>query len=308
MNESLQTARNCNLERLRIVAIFGIVWFHFEHIHFRIIAYSGLPVFLLLSAALAARSGGGGFITFAKKRWDRLMVPWIVWCLIYSCPKLFDVIVRHEDVSDVFTWPMALSGTRAQLWYLPFIFLVSLGIYPALNAVKLLSPVRVVLVVVALGCFGIVSSSLLLQYHTRIPDPFKQWIFALPAVALGFALGRVQGAIMPGHKKLFFTGIGIATVLLCLVLFVAGFHKLAIPYACGTVLVCGAFIGPGNKNPFMVSWAPLTFGIYLMYPLASYVPDVIMPSAALEMKAVVTFTLSLAAAFVIGKTPARRFI
>jgi peptidoglycan/LPS O-acetylase OafA/YrhL len=309
MNASSQTTINFNLERLRFVAVFGIVWFHFEHIALRTIAYSGLPVFLLLSSALVARhDGSGGFAEFAKKKWARLMVPWLAWCAVYAFPKMFEVAIRHEQVSQVFTWTMVLGGTRAHLWYLPFVFAVSLGIYGVLPAVGVLRPSMVVFTALAAGCVGIVVSSLLMQYHATIPSPFAQWIFALPAVALGFAFGRVQWGHFPEKRKLFFAGTGVATVLLCSALFAVGLHRLAVPYACGAALVCCAFIRPGNTKRFMVSLAPLTFGIYLMYPLVSYVPDAIMPSAVIEIKAVVTFAISLGAAFVLSKTPARRFI
>jgi hypothetical protein len=308
MNPPSQTTFNHNLERLRVVAMFGIVWFHFENIAFRTVAYAGLPVFLLLSSALVARHDGGGFLAFAAKKWGRLMVPWLVWCLIYACPKLFDVVVRHESFSRAFTWSMALGGTRAHLWYLPFVFMVSLGTYWALPAVRLLQPAVVVLAAVIVGCAGIAGSSLVMKYHTHIAPPFVQWVFALPAVALGFALGRVQGGAFSKNRELFVAGIGAATVVLCIVLFAAGLQKLAVPYACGTALVCAALIWQGNGTRFMVSWAPLTFGTYLMYPMVSYVPDIIVPSASVEIKALATFTISLAAAFVIGKTPAKRFI
>ncbi|MFH1718755.1 MAG: hypothetical protein ABIF19_15475, partial [Planctomycetota bacterium] len=47
-----QKFRIANVERLRILAIFGIIWFHTEGAFGRSVGYAGLPVFIMIFCAL----------------------------------------------------------------------------------------------------------------------------------------------------------------------------------------------------------------------------------------------------------------
>jgi fucose 4-O-acetylase-like acetyltransferase len=289
--------------------MFGIVWFHLEHIAFRTVAYAGLPIFLLLSFAVAERhEAAGAFMPFAKKKFDRLIVPWVVWSLAYAAPKLVKVFIRRAHFSDVFDYSMLLSGTRAHLWYLPFVFVMSLGIYLIHTAAQNVRPTAIIVTGLAVGCIAIVASSAALGKYAGVGSPFGEWIFAAPAVALGFAFGRIQWGRFVGNKRAVFACTGVILTALFLLLYAAGLDKLAVPYGIGIVLVCMSFIWPGNGSRFLVQWAPLTFGIYLIHPMLGSVVDAKAPFDSIELKALLTFALSIAAVYGISKTPAKRFI
>src|SRR6187431_1348199 len=83
--------RLANVERLRIVAMLEIVTFHvgsaFDADDYRlpIVAGLGLPVFLVLNNAfnctLAERRGTRAFL---DAKVSRLLVPWLVWSVVYA--------------------------------------------------------------------------------------------------------------------------------------------------------------------------------------------------------------------------------
>ena len=59
-----------NVEGLRILAGFGIVWFHTENALGKSIGYAGLPVFLIIFCALTVsrqRCNEEGFYFFTKR-------------------------------------------------------------------------------------------------------------------------------------------------------------------------------------------------------------------------------------------------
>jgi len=82
---SLSVERIANIDRLRIVAAVGIVWFHTMGAPYRRIGYTGLPIFLLVFFSLILRSThADSTAQFLKRRWDRLMVPWLFWSIVYG--------------------------------------------------------------------------------------------------------------------------------------------------------------------------------------------------------------------------------
>src|SRR6187401_3024827 len=94
---SSSAPRLANVERLRLVAMFEIVAFHVSEHRLPILAGLGLPVFLLLNNAfnttLTERRGTSAFL---NSKLSRLLVPWILWSLIYLSVLLLERW-RHEE-------------------------------------------------------------------------------------------------------------------------------------------------------------------------------------------------------------------
>ena len=121
--------RIANIERLRILAAFGIVWFHTEDALWRSVGYAGLPIFLMVFCSLIALKQKPDDISyFTMKRAGRLLKPWLFWSIVYLCFKIFKRALYGEDVFGFFTGHMFISGTSIHLWYLPYAFLVALFI------------------------------------------------------------------------------------------------------------------------------------------------------------------------------------
>jgi surface polysaccharide O-acyltransferase-like enzyme len=109
--------RNGFVDYCRLVAAFGIVWFHTEAPGYRV-AYTGLPFFLVLLALPSRMS--------LADRARRLLLPLLIWSVVYA---LFRAWNAAEQGQALFGWwkPwMPLVGTSIHLWFLPFAFLVAL--------------------------------------------------------------------------------------------------------------------------------------------------------------------------------------
>ena len=79
--------RNLGVELLRLLSTFGIVWFH-SGTTAKEFAYSGLVVFLVLSMYLGGKHGSADKQTF-RRRVERLIIPWLFWCVIYAGLNVF---------------------------------------------------------------------------------------------------------------------------------------------------------------------------------------------------------------------------
>ena len=116
--------KNQAIELLRIVAAFGIIWFHSKLPEFGIVSYGGLVIFLTFSsyfAAIAPISRPDYLLRLGK----RLLLPWAAWWLVYGALNLADhrpLLLPHHDITLG-----VLTGTHIHLWYLPFIFAVVTG-------------------------------------------------------------------------------------------------------------------------------------------------------------------------------------
>lgn len=157
--------RNGFVDYCRLIAAFGIVWFHTGAPGY-LLAYAGLPFFLVLLALPSRMS--------MAERARRLLLPLLIWSAVYG---LFRVWNAAEQGQALFGWwkPwMFLAGTSIHLWFLPFAFLVAL-VAPALRASKvtLLLPV---LAAVLLSVIGETSVW-----------PWYQWSFGVIPALAGFA-------------------------------------------------------------------------------------------------------------------------
>src|SRR6188768_3405021 len=106
MQRARSSPRLANVERLRLVAMLEIVAFHASEQRLPIVAGLGLPVFLLLNNAfnctLAERRGTKAFL---DAKVSRLLVPWLVWSVVYGGLVVAERLRHHEPIADAFlTW------------------------------------------------------------------------------------------------------------------------------------------------------------------------------------------------------------
>jgi hypothetical protein len=157
--------RNGFVDYCRLIAAFGIVWFHSDAPGYRL-AYVGLPFFLVL-LALPSRMG-------MADRARRLLLPFLIWSAVYA---LFRAWNAAEQGQALFGWwqpRMFLTGTSIHLWFLPFAFLVAL-VAPALRASK----VTLLLPVLAAGLLSAAGETSVW--------PWYQWSFGVIPALAGFA-------------------------------------------------------------------------------------------------------------------------
>ena len=137
------------LDALRVFASFGIVFLHVyvsagypnsldSFLKFRDFALPLMVMtsFFLLTISLT-RKPDGGFASFFSRRLKRLWLPLIIWSLIYSLTEVF-VIPASFGFKSSGELPSAIvffTGYR-HLWFLQFIFVGSLVIYPLIYWLK----------------------------------------------------------------------------------------------------------------------------------------------------------------------------
>jgi peptidoglycan/LPS O-acetylase OafA/YrhL len=171
----MTVSRYQGLDTLRVFASFGIVFFHVyvaagmpnslnALLKFRDFA---LPVMVLSSffvlTLTVMRKAGGDFSSFFSRRIKRLWVPLMAWTFIYCLSEvfLFPTIFGAETFGDLPSMVVFLTGFR-HLWFLQFIFVGSLAIYPLIS--RLSSEQKMSRLKLSGFCFLIASFYCLLFY------------------------------------------------------------------------------------------------------------------------------------------------
>jgi len=308
---ALPLERAANIDRLRILAAFGIVWFHTEGAPYRLIGYAGLPIFLLVFFSLIVRNARPDDTSrFLKRRWNRLILPWLFWSVAYGLCKSAKAIcmMDMDALRGVLSIESLLAGTHIHLWYLPYAFLLGFAIHEVNRWTSRLNHVAMVLAATATGIFLLAAGPLGL-FANCVRRPLPQWTFGLATVPLGFAIGRCL--VNRSHEawKLLLSIVVMPALLACIILNWAGFASVAVPYGLAMALVCIAYAWSARSDALVAVAAPLTFGIYLIHPLISFGLQRIM-AASQHYASFIVLTTCLSGLVTLGlmKTPLRRFV
>ncbi len=131
------------LDALRVIASFGVVFLHVSvaadsphtlelFLKFRDFALPLMVMtsFFLLTISLA-RKPGGCFADFFSRRVKRLWLPLIVWSFVFSLTEAFVIPASFGFApSGELPSPIVFFTGYRHLWFLQFIFLASLVVYP----------------------------------------------------------------------------------------------------------------------------------------------------------------------------------
>lgn len=252
-------------DRLRLIAMLAIVGFHVNgSFYFWGI---GLPTFLILSITLSVkRRKAIPTREFAVRRVRRVLLPWLFWCVVFGL-LLMAQMLRHQDETDRqwFTWNMLFYGTEIHLWFLPFIAIVGVAAHLIQRATARASDIFLASITLPVAVVLFLFSSQL-----DLDSPFRQWLFAIPALPLGFGLGRLIA--QSGHPRAarvhaaFFTA---GFLLLCGALAVVAPDTLANTrrYALSLILISGVLWLPDKQDPVNAMVGSLLLGLYILHPL-----------------------------------------
>jgi len=301
--------RIANMARIRILAAFGIVWFHTEHSIGRDIGYAGLPVFLMVSCSLiAVYSYSYNINEFLTRRAKRLLAPWIFWSAVYVIFKFADSARKREVFWDQINLSMLVTGSSIHLWYLPYAFVAAILVYVLIRlTLKKMS----FLTILAASCIGagfvFASSVIMSKYST--PTPLGQWLFALGAIPVGFAFGCGCHLEHRSRQIFWFVAIALAVLIACAALHILKFTHLVVPYSVAAVLLCAAHIWHGKLDGFSGLLDSMTYGIYLVHPLVMKAINVLYDLGPMPwVNIVLTFVLSAVLVYIIKMTFLRRFV
>jgi surface polysaccharide O-acyltransferase-like enzyme len=308
---SLPAERVVGMDLLRIMAAVGIIWFHTEGAPYRAIGYAGLPTFLLIFFALIARQGRSQDTRyFLKRRWDRLLKPWLCWSLVYGVARLVKAAysTNLSPLAHLLSMETVLAGTAIHLWYLPYAFISGLLIHLLNRHMWRIDDRLVVFLATLLGVFALVVCTPGTYLH-RYPLPLPQWEFGLAAVPLGLAIGRSLTISSCRAQILLLSMVCAATLGSCAVLAFRGLGSASIPYGLAIVLVCLACRWRVGGNGFVAAVASLTFGVYLIHPLVIYGQRHLLAAGG-HYAASIALTACISGLITWGlmKTPLRRMV
>ncbi|MEO8177993.1 MAG: acyltransferase [Deltaproteobacteria bacterium] len=309
------SARLANVERLRLVAMFEIVAFHVSEQRLPVVAGLGLPVFLLLNNAfnctLAERMGTRPFL---NTKVSRLLLPWLLWNVLYLALVLAERWRHEEPLSYGLSFLTLLGGTYEHLWFVPFALLGALIIAGLQAQTRALSQGWMCALGLAVGV-GVTLASAWLLAPGRIEWPWLQWLFALPAVPFGFGLGR---ALLATDRRVRtrLAWLAAATALGCLAAGLAwglgvvwGWpmpEEMLRRYAVSMALVSLSFVWPGVSDRFSLRLTPLLFGVYLSHPLVVRLYQAThLPELPLVIYAALVFGVSALLVALLKRSPLR---
>lgn len=263
--------RNRNVEMLRVISAFGIVWFHSNGVIGVNIAYSGLAVFIMLSFAyLVMKTGKRTLGEVVLNRFNRLIVPWIIWSSIYLVLNIVKSQIKGEEGIGRLGYGVLITGTSIHLWYLPFAFIFTIIIDQYLKITsKFRDEIKLTINSILIVVSFVLGKGILQAEHINIP--FPQWAWGIPAVFIGTTIGLI--CLIKGKKKYIYSGVLIALVMLVGTIVSTKQHQLNVPYGIAILLtILSLMISDDSQSK---AWdvvkhlATMTFGVYLIHPLIS---------------------------------------
>lgn len=259
--------RILNWDRLRFLAFLDIASTHTHGLH----AFGGvgLPMFLMLRFALGARRPTP---LTASQMWReralKLLLPWAVWSVAFAL--LNAAIALHHSGSwhrGVFEPLMLLYGPTQHLWFLPFAAVCGVAVAIADRVTRRFSSRSVI---VASFLTGGLALAVICTGTFRTPTfPFYVWLFGLPSLPLGLALGRLL-ATSRRDRPAWSIVLGAAAVgLLAYALARRGGGPVQaieplLRYSIATALIAGAAMAPEFAERVTPALTPLLLGAYLL--------------------------------------------
>ncbi len=236
----------------RLLSAILVVCFHAPSAPCQQYTLSGLAYLILLTFCFQGlgRVRVGSYTL--QKRAVRLLSPWVFWSLFYIAIK----IVRNQPVlADFWSHPAKLLiGPEIHLWFLPFAFLGGIAGQFLLDVATRLPGPRPWLF---LGGVAACLAAIVPPLHGLFPEPFRQWMYALPLLPVGLGFGLSLN--LPGDQR----SVAFASLLGC---------ALVISWRCGELsyllsLVALAVSVPWKTRelPWLKYLASLSMGIYLLH-------------------------------------------
>jgi surface polysaccharide O-acyltransferase-like enzyme len=253
-----------NLDRFRIIAALGVVWFHTEGLPGRSVAYGGLCFFLLTSFMLIGMKRHEAIRDALRKRFSRLIVPWLFWCAVYMILQIARLILGVEPNLAPY---MVLTGTSIHLWYLPYVFVIAMAFHLLQAKIRTDKAAAIAVVTATISVVFCVAVPIA-QRFLQTSEPVSQWLYGITACVSGWVVGRF---VMTNEKKLGVVKSVVflaAIILTCVSMVLCGFPFLGWSYVTGIGLFALALLLPNwDANDLLRRSTSMSMGIYLVHPL-----------------------------------------
>jgi surface polysaccharide O-acyltransferase-like enzyme len=298
------------LDPLRIAAIFEIVTFHAVGRHAVGFGF-GLPCFLIFMTALAARKREPApFGVFVRGKLPGILRPWVFWSGVYAAARVCSALIEGEAAFAWFEWTMPLYGPVSHLWYLPFAAGALVAVNVLQHATRRWNDTGAAWVLFASGA-GLLALSCAALSETNLGRPLPQWLFAVPSVPLGAAIGRAFATGRPACRVRLLAPMAILLAAAWLLLpDVPGTSDIVPRYTVVGAATCLMFLWPTKAKLPLQRISVNVFGVYLIHPLLLMAAARMSGIAEWHPLALgtVAFALSLVAASLIRRAGLGRFV
>ena len=288
---SVKAQRRPDIEALRLVCAFGIVWFHSEGPYAQV-AYAGLMIFGALSAYFSVQTSSGTSDRREATWILRLIRPWLFWFLVYLLVDLRKGVLPPVTLSG--TMWLVLAGSSIHLWYIPYVVCTSLLIraltrLPGSPGLKMLATAGVAALLAAL--------SVRHEQSLQLPGPLPQYLHVLPATLLGLSLGLLREH-RPAMPALWVTGLALVAAI------ADPLGRWFNAYSVGFLVLGAVLLFPLRWNhppQWLYELSSLTLGIYFVHILVLRLAfKMMLPTPWLQLSA---FLMSAGIVLAIRRLP-----
>ena len=316
-----KAARYEGLDALRVVASFGVVFLHvyvaagfpdslWLFLKFRDFA---LPVmvmssFFVMTVSLTGKPDGD-FENFFSRRLKRLWIPLFVWTFVYSLSEayLFPWLLGAETFGGLPPAAVFFTGYR-HLWFLQFIFVGSLIIYPLIT--RMTDGESWAQIKLPIFCFGL-SIIYGFLFHSFLQN-YTDWdnlspesdmslrifvsqagnyIFYIPvAVGLALASGKINELFARARVR----RLSLALVSITMLLHV-GTNGIPFTREIYGIAVFLAALQPWGKIPFS-GWQTLasySYGIYILHFLPVQILWLVVAGKNIDLDGATVFGITV---------------
>lgn len=296
-----------SIEWMRLLAAFGIVWFHTENAEWRSAGYAGLPIFLLVFGFLiVVHYDEISLSEFVKRRASRLLLPWFFWSIVYILARAFKTIYIDKESLDLFSSNTLLIGGSLHLWFLPFSFLLAIVFWFLCRFIlKRQGTGEPPLLLICFSLLAIISFFVICDYvrmNFSLPAPFSQWLFALPSLPVAFIFGYLVRSVKSAYRLPLLILVYAVVVGVCFYTYRSWRSMSLISYGIGTILTIAAIQYPLPFEKTARKVSALTYGIYLIHPLIASLLDILFKISTPSLKIIIVFIVSTIAVYIMKRT------
>ena len=275
------------LDPMRVVAAYAVIWIHTpqsEELRASVaFGRAAVPFFLGTSVLLLLRSlanqlstrspddvhSNVRFAPFVRGRCQRLLLPFAAWSAIYLALKVVKKWLAPHQPNDFPGSEALIVGTAYHLWFLPYLFAVSLLCFLAGRA-ALHSGRTTLSATLAFG-LGVACVATPCPYALYLPEAVTFMWLATPGVLWAYALAILYVQTPRTRFQAFEDWISVGAAILMIVatalLWHVGRDATLEAIAGIAMVVIAVATKPSRWFQRLGVLAPISFGIYLSHLL-----------------------------------------